>query len=177
MGERKTSVITAYGHQKTIDKIAVSVFTGLIPEWGRDSDAETYCKMMNGLKLEGESWIYAQIVSENTPYGLDAFFPPEPVTLSAIGKLDDRALQKVLREVNSRDLALAIRGESEEVQERVFANMSKRAAEMLRQDMVYIGPVELRKVEETRNAILNIIRNLENRGEIAPIDTKGEFTL
>ncbi|ADG82394.1 flagellar motor switch protein FliG [Thermincola potens] len=83
-----------------------------------------------------------------------------------IVQLDDRAIQQVLREVDSKDLALALKGSSEEVAAKVSRNMSKRAADMLREDMEYMGPVRLRDVEEAQQRIVNVIRKLEEAGEI-----------
>jgi len=80
--------------------------------------------------------------------------------------LDDRSIQKVLREVDSKDLALALKTASEEVASRIYRNMSKRAAEMLKEDIDYLGPVRLRDVEETQQKIVAVIRRLEDTGEI-----------
>lgn len=80
--------------------------------------------------------------------------------------LDDRSIQKVLREVDSKDLAMALKTASEDVSSRIYKNMSKRAAEMLQEDMDYMGPVRLRDIEETQQKIVAIIRRLEDTGEI-----------
>ncbi|NMB00018.1 MAG: flagellar motor switch protein FliG [Firmicutes bacterium] len=80
--------------------------------------------------------------------------------------LDDRSIQKVLREVDSKDLALALKTASEEVSARIYKNMSKRAAEMLKEDIDYMGPVRLRDIEETQQKIVATIRRLEDTGEI-----------
>ena len=83
-----------------------------------------------------------------------------------ISKMDDRSIQMVLREVDSKDLALALKGSSEEVSSKVKKNMSKRAAEMLEEDIAFLGPVRLRDVEEAQQRIVNVIRRLEEAGEI-----------
>lgn len=80
--------------------------------------------------------------------------------------MDDRSIQMVLREVDGKDLALALKGSSEEVSGKVKRNMSKRASEMLEEDMAFLGPVRLRDVEEAQMRIVNIIRRLEDTGEI-----------
>src|SRR5690606_3971098 len=80
--------------------------------------------------------------------------------------LDDRAIQQVIREVDTRDWALALKTSSEEVSERIFKNMSKRAAEMLKEEIEYLGPVRLRDVEEAQQRIVGVIRRLEEIGEI-----------
>lgn len=80
--------------------------------------------------------------------------------------LDDRSIQKVLREVDTQDLAKALKGVDTEVQEKIFRNMSKRAAALLREDMDFMGPIRLRDVEEAQQKIVNIIRKLEDAGDI-----------
>lgn len=80
--------------------------------------------------------------------------------------LDNRSVQRTLREVDNQDLTMALKGASEEVKKKIFSNMSKRQAEMVNEDMQYMGPVRLRDVEEAQQKIVNIIRKLEDAGEI-----------
>jgi flagellar motor switch protein FliG len=80
--------------------------------------------------------------------------------------LDDRSVQQVLREVDTKELSLALKGVSEEVANKVFKNMSKRAASMLQEEMEFMGPVRLRDVESSQQRIVNIIRQLEDQGDI-----------
>ena len=80
--------------------------------------------------------------------------------------LDDRAIQKVLREVDQQELAKALKAVDTEVQDKIFRNMSKRAASMLKEDMEFMGPVRLKDVEEAQQKIVSVIRRLEDSGEI-----------
>ncbi|ADN01858.1 flagellar motor switch protein FliG [Spirochaeta thermophila] len=80
--------------------------------------------------------------------------------------LDDRAIQKVLREVDTQELAKALKAVDAEVQDKIFRNMSKRAATLLKEDMEYMGPIRMRDVEEAQQKIVSIIRKLEEQGEI-----------
>lgn len=80
--------------------------------------------------------------------------------------IDDRSVQRVLREIESQDLALALKGASTEVSQKIFTNMSQRAADMLKEDIEFMGPVRLRDVEEAQQRIVNVIRKLEDSGEI-----------
>jgi len=80
--------------------------------------------------------------------------------------LDDRAIQRVLRDVDNNDLAIACKGSNEEVQAAIFNNMSKRLAEMIKEDMEFMGPVRMKDVEEAQQKIVNIIRKLEDSAEI-----------
>jgi flagellar motor switch protein FliG len=80
--------------------------------------------------------------------------------------LDDKSIQRVLREVDNNELAVALKGTVEEVQNVIFNNMSKRLAAMIREDMEYMGPVRLKDVEEAQQRIVNVIRKLEDSSEI-----------
>ncbi len=88
-----------------------------------------------------------------------------------IVQLDDRSVQLILREVDSHDLALALKGAGEEVMSKIERNISKRAAQMLKEDIQYMGPVRLRDVEEAQQRIVAVIRSLEEQGQI--IITRG----
>nr|BBA20433.1 flagellar motor switch protein [uncultured spirochete] len=80
--------------------------------------------------------------------------------------LDDRSIQKVLREVDGQELAKALKAVDTEVQDKIFRNMSKRASALLKEDMDFMGPIRLKDVEESQQRIVNIIRKLEDQGEI-----------
>ncbi|CVK17659.1 MULTISPECIES: flagellar motor switch protein FliG [Sporomusa] len=88
--------------------------------------------------------------------------------------LDDRSLQLVLREIDNKDLALALKATASEVSEKVYKNISKRAGEMLREEIEYMGPVRIRDVEEAQQKIVNNIRRLEESGEIVVSRGKGD---
>lgn len=88
-------------------------------------------------------------------------------TFEDIVHLDDRAVMRVLREIDlTRDLPMALKVASEEVKTKIFNNLSKRAVETLQEEMDYLGPVRLRDVEEAQQRIVNTIRKLEEVGEI-----------
>ncbi|HNW25732.1 MAG TPA: flagellar motor switch protein FliG [Candidatus Gastranaerophilaceae bacterium] len=83
-----------------------------------------------------------------------------------IVNLEDRAIQRILREVDTKDLAMSLKGTKEDVKEKVFKNMSERAQQMLRDEMEYMGPVRAREVQEIQTKIVGVIRTLEVAGEI-----------
>ena len=86
--------------------------------------------------------------------------------------LDDRAIQRILREVDTKDLALSLKGTKADLKEKIFRNMSDRAQEMLQDEIEYLGPVRAREVQEVQTKIIGIIRNLEVFGEI--VISRGE---
>lgn len=81
-------------------------------------------------------------------------------------KLDDKSIQRILREVDTKDLAMSLKGTKEDVKEKIYKNMSERAQAMLRDEMEYMGPVRAREVQELQTKIVGIIRTLEVSGEI-----------
>lgn len=83
-----------------------------------------------------------------------------------IVNLDDASIQRVLREIDTRVLALALKGSNNETSERIYRNLSKRAAEMIREDIEFMGPIRLRDVEEAQQSIVKTIRKLDETGEI-----------
>lgn len=80
--------------------------------------------------------------------------------------LDDRAIQRVLRDVDNNDLGIALKGANEEVQNVIFKNLSKRLSAMIKEDMEFMGPVRMKDVEEAQQKIVGVIRKLEDSAEI-----------
>ncbi|HBI27307.1 MAG TPA: flagellar motor switch protein FliG, partial [Peptococcaceae bacterium] len=83
-----------------------------------------------------------------------------------IVRLDDRYVQLVLSRIDQRDLALALKGVASNVYEKIEKNMSKRAAQNLKEELEFMGPVRIRGVEEAQQRIVSVIRKLEEQGEI-----------
>ena len=80
--------------------------------------------------------------------------------------LDKVAVQRFLRDVDNKDLTVALKGASEDVKALIFQNVSKRMMEMITEDMEYMGPVRLKDVEDAQQKIVSIIRVLEEQGQI-----------
>ena len=89
-----------------------------------------------------------------------------------IAKLGNVAIQRVLREVNNSDLAVALKMSTEDVKKTIFSNVSKRLQDMIKDDMDVMGPVRVRDVEEAQQRIVNVVRKLEDDGEI--VISRGE---
>lgn len=87
--------------------------------------------------------------------------------------IDDRGIQLILREIQSESLIIALKGANEELREKIFKNMSQRAAEMMREDLESKGPVKLSDVEANQKEILKIVRRLSDEGQIS-LGGKGE---
>ncbi len=80
--------------------------------------------------------------------------------------LDNRSVQRVIREIENSQWAIALKSASEEVKELIFTNMSKRLVDMIKEDMEFMGPVRIRDIEDAQQSIVNVIRKLEEEGEI-----------
>jgi hypothetical protein len=161
----KTIVVTAWGKGETVEKITVSRFKNDEEEIRRSTMAETYCDMVGSISSGGDTWVNAMVVREGEPLVLEKLLPrPDFWTLFPL--FDDRIVQKVLRETDSSDLAKALKISSPELQEKVFKNMSARAAGMVKEDMAYMGPLRAKDAEESKQKIISIVQRLENTGEI-----------
>ncbi|GBU28086.1 flagellar motor switch protein FliG [Treponema sp. R8-4-B8] len=158
------AVITAYGHGKTIDSIKINKFDNY-------SARRDYYNSINDFNIKEESWSAAKFVSENEQYPLEAFLPFD---FDIILLLDDLSIQKLMREIDSEQLVKALLGASDEIKEKIFRNMTKRAARMLKDDMEYQSEF-LAKVKEAQGKIISVIRHLEDAGEIVINYKKGEM--
>ncbi|MPN52811.1 Flagellar motor switch protein FliG [bioreactor metagenome] len=83
-----------------------------------------------------------------------------------IVKLSNIALQRTLKEVDNDVLTMALKGTNEEISNKINANISKRLQELIKENMEYMGPVRVRDVEQAQQKIVNVIRKLEDEGEI-----------
>jgi flagellar motor switch protein FliG len=174
MGTGKEMVVTAYGHDNVIDKIAVSSFddsSGKNWQYEIKSDAHTYCKMLNNIELMGDSWIFARIVPETTPVTLSLFFPLRFSDL--IKKITGRSLQMVFRELNDRELAAAFKGCDKAVLDKISGNMPTGAYQILKDNMESMEPVKKKDTIDSRDKMISIIRHLQDTGVIT-IDLSGE---
>jgi flagellar motor switch protein FliG len=80
--------------------------------------------------------------------------------------VDDKGIQSVLKEVDNEELALALKTASEDLKDKIFTNMSERAAQLIQEDMEYMGPVRVSDVESAQQRIVDIVRRLEDSGDI-----------
>jgi flagellar motor switch protein FliG len=90
--------------------------------------------------------------------------------------VNDKGIQAVLKEVDNDELALALKTASEELQAKIFSNMSERAATLIKEDMQSMGPVRVSDVEASQQRIVDIVRRLEEAGEVI-IEGRGDGDL
>jgi flagellar motor switch protein FliG len=92
-----------------------------------------------------------------------------------ITQLDDRSIQLILRQVDNKDLAIALKGVGQNVRDKILRNLSERAAANLNEEIGLLGPVRLKQVEEAQGAIVRIIRALEESGQLVLSRNSDEF--
>ena len=129
-------------------------------------------EILNRMNRSSESTIIASL--DGTDPDLAAEIRSLMFTFDDVLKLDDRSMQELLREVSSEDLAKALKVVDEEAREKVFKNMSKRGAEMLKEDIQMMPPTRLSEVEKAQRAILDITKRLEAEGRIVILREEGD---
>ena len=111
---------------------------------------------------------------EKTDPDLAAEIKQQMFVFEDLTLIDDRGLQKVLRSVETKELAIALKAASEEVKQKIFRNMSERAAQMLREEVDEMGPVRIKEVEDAQQTVTRIIQDLEEKGELIISGRGGE---
>ena len=132
-------------------------------------------EILNNLEQKTESAILEKIESEREELA-DEIRQSMFVFGDLIG-LDDRSIRALLKEVSNDELILALRTAAEELVEKIFSNVSARAAEMMREDMEVMGPVKLREVEQAQLNIIKTARRLEEEGKIMLAGKGGDDVL
>lgn len=150
---------------KRIEEIMENKFTSLVEN---DTEAiggvKTLVEILNSVDRSTEKNIISGL--EGAQPDLAEIIKSNLFIFEDIVNLDKNSIQRILREVANEDLVLALKGASEVVSSTVFSNMSKRAADMLKEDIKFMGPVRLSTVEDAQQKIVGIIRRLDEAGEI-----------
>jgi flagellar motor switch protein FliG len=147
--------------EKVLERKLASVETEALKTAG---GVKAVAEMLNRADRATEKGILESLEEENPEIAAEVkklMFIFEDMIL-----IDDRGIQQILREVDNKELALALKSASDELKQKIFKNMSKRAAEGIQEDMEYMGPVRLRNVEEAQQNIVAVVRRLEDAGEI-----------
>lgn len=165
----KTKVMEAYKNyssKKITDPEIISAAGYVLKQKG------FYGKEMSKAVSENLDTIQLSELSKQT----DELFKQDPLialnleqnlfVFENLTELDDRSIQKFLREIDTQELAKALHGADEEIQNKIFSNMSKRAAAMLKEDMEYMGPVRMADVLTARDKIMKTVKRLNDAGEI-----------
>ncbi|WP_102028214.1 flagellar motor switch protein FliG [Salirhabdus sp. Marseille-P4669] len=138
--------------------------TAVTQDYTQTGGIEAVVEVLNGVDRTTEKNILEEL--ESVDPELAEEIKKRMFVFEDIVTLDNRSIQRVIREVENEDLILSLKVASEEVQQVLFKNMSTRMAESFKEEMEYMGPVRLRNVEEAQTRIVSIIRRLEEIGEI-----------
>lgn len=164
--DKVSTILKTFGDKKPSDPDIMSAAGNVLKNAGFYSEKAAHEIIQNDniyflstIKSENENYFEINpLLSMNVDYYL--------VNMNVLLELDDRSIQKLLRELEQEDLAKALKGTNTEVQNKIFRNMSQRAAAMLREDMEFMGPVRKSDVLETQKKIIEILKRLEETGEI-----------
>lgn len=136
---------------------------------------KTVSEILNVLDRATERLILENIEEENPELAAEIkklMFVFEDLLL-----VDDRGIQNVLKEIDNQELALALKAASEELKEKIFHNMSRRASELIQEEINYMGPVRISDVESAQQNIVEVVRRLEETGDVVIMGRGGESNI
>jgi flagellar motor switch protein FliG len=146
---------------QVLERRLASVFTQDVATIG---GAKAVAEILNCVDRAAEKQIFEALEPVNPQLAED--IRALMFTFDDLHRLDDRGIQRLLKDVEQRDLALSLRAAAENVVSRIYSNLSERAQTMLKQEIEFLGPVRLKDVEESQSKIVRTVRQLEESGEI-----------
>ncbi|QIB26198.1 flagellar motor switch protein FliG [Caloranaerobacter azorensis] len=150
---------------KEIERVLENKFSNLVTQdYTSVGGIETIVSILNTVDRGTEKHIMEELETQDAE--LSEEIRRRMFVFEDIVTLDSRSIQRIIREIDNNQWAIALKSASEEVKQVIFANMSKRLAEMIKEDMEFMGPVRLKDIEEAQQNIVNVIRKLEEEGEI-----------
>ncbi len=148
-----------------LESVLSDQIRGLAGGAGREvGGVQAVAQIMNTVDMATEKNVMGTLEKNNPELATaikNLMFVFDDITL-----IDDRGIQRILRDLDTKDLTLALKGSGEEIKEKFLSNMSSRAAEMLGEEMEIMGPVRVKDVEEAQQKIIEVVRQLEDDGEI-----------
>ncbi len=150
---------------KEVERVLEKKLSALVTEdFTAAGGVQSIVDILNSVDRGTEKYIMETLEVEDTDLAEE--IKKRMFVFEDILTLDNRSVQRFLREIDNNQMAVALKGSKEEVQNKIFTNMSKRMQEMIKEDIEFMGPVRLKDVEEAQQKIVNIIRKLEDSGEI-----------
>jgi flagellar motor switch protein FliG len=161
----------------TIDSTSIDLVGKIVRNLGKHIDRKTrptfhqsggvraVADLLNGMEKEISKGLLVRLEERNAQLG--AAIRKKMFSFEDLGRLQPADLQRVLREVDSSNLGVAMKSASEPIKEKIYASISKRAAESLRDEIGMLGPVRLKDVEVAQDAIIQVVRRLEDEGVIS----------
>ena len=134
------------------------------PTFHQSGGVRAVADLLNGLEKDISKTLLIRLEERNAQLG--AAIRKKMFSFEDLGRLQPADLQRVLREVDSSNLSIAMKSASEPIKAKIFESISKRAAESLRDEISMLGPVRLKDVEVAQDAIIQVVRRLEDEGAI-----------
>ncbi|RMG69301.1 MAG: flagellar motor switch protein FliG [Calditrichaeota bacterium] len=147
--------------EEAVETLAESV---LSEDLSKTGGAEALAEILNKANKSTEQSILATLEELDPELAMEVkskMFVFEDLVL-----IDDRGIQKILKHIDKKDLTLAMKAADESVKEKIFNNMSERASQLLKEELEFMGPVRLKEVEEAQRRIIEVVKQLEEAGEI-----------
>lgn len=138
--------------------------TGSAGELSVSGGAKTMAEILNLIESSAEKNILQSIEAENSD--LAAEIKNMMFVFDDIVLLDDRSIQRLLKEVETKDISISLKAASEEVREKIYSNVSERVAVMVKEEMEFMGPMRLSDVEAAQQRVVEAVRQLEEEGQI-----------
>jgi flagellar motor switch protein FliG len=150
---------------KEVERVLEKKLSSLVTEdYTAAGGVQAIVDILNSVDRGTEKYIMETLEIEDTDLAEE--IKKRMFVFEDILTLDNRSIQRFLRDVENQQLAVALKGATDEVQKMIFSNMSKRLVDMIKEDIEFLGPVRLKDVEEAQQKIVNVIRKLEDAGEI-----------
>ena len=153
--------------EKVVDEMAGMTMSQTV---GKIGGTKTLAQILNRVKVSYSKEILNEMT--NMDPDIAAEIKRQMFLFEDLINLQDKDLQKVLREIDRKDLTLSLKITDEKLKEKIFANMSERAAELLKEELEYMGMVKLKEVEAAQARIIDVVKSLEESGEIS-LNLKG----
>jgi flagellar motor switch protein FliG len=161
------------GMVEEIDKAFEDVLKGKeAPVIHKTGGVGRLAEILNQIDMESGDMILSEIEESNQE--LAGEIKQLMFVFDDLVLVDDKGIQKVLRRVETKELAVALKAASEEVRDKIFRNMSERASEMLREEIEATGAIRMKEVEDAQSGITRIIQEMEQKGEIVIRGRRGE---
>jgi flagellar motor switch protein FliG len=135
------------------------------PTYHRSGGVRSVADLLNGIDKESSKNLLARLEERNAQLG--AAIRKKMFSFEDLGRLASTDLQRVLREVDSANLAVSMKSASESLKQKIYNAISKRASESLRDEIGMLGPVRLKDVEVAQDAIIQVVRRLEEEGSVS----------
>ena len=150
---------------REIESVLESKFSNILAQdYATTGGLQAVVDILNSVDRGTEKYIMEEL--DNRDAELSEEIRKRMFVFEDIITLDNRSIQRMIREIDNSQWAIALKSASEEVKDLIFSNMSKRLVEMIKEDIDFMGPVRIRDIEDAQQNIVNIIRKLEEDGEI-----------